>query len=502
MANGQKKRKLSMTMVDPQFDFQSEEPLWRQQQDHTPPQQQNVFGSNFVRHYPVTPIVGHPKYVEFKLSDLDQVWAMGPNTRFVVSGMFQVSKPPPEGQMPEWEACTEEELDKVVVQPNFFESMIKGIDFFHGNSPIKYSSEVPGVSSFLNAWKYNYMDKDQKKKLCPDDTSPGFGVPSKVDGWNMDDPTSEWRKDYGPKIFCGKTIKFDHVFLDIPPFFQGNNYLEETPKILPMPLMDNLFFRIFFKEDFDCIFKTQAGNDNKYRFVFQDIYLVAEHLRLNPSLMNTLMTKKGVFPYRGVSRISKFEPIPEKSLSYKSKIQGVYFPEGMFIFAVPKKVIDGDFSYQESDSNVFSPHNIKELKFTFGGHSFFLDTISLGKINDDVIEKKQFFDYLMAPPFGMKMDPSKITIDDIQNGGKNSPYPHVYVNFCNYGNKSRILPISSDIDMKQERELEVKFTFNGKGSTPDVVYIIYYFYTDTNMVLNMPKNTSYTYLTSSYLGLG
>jgi len=90
MANGQKKRKLSMTMVDPQFDFQSEEPLWRQQQDHTPPQQQNVFGSNFVRHYPVAPIVGHPKYVEFKLSDLDQVWAMGPNTRFVVSGMFQV----------------------------------------------------------------------------------------------------------------------------------------------------------------------------------------------------------------------------------------------------------------------------------------------------------------------------------------------------------------------------------------------------------------------------
>ena len=108
----------------------------------------------------------------------------------------------------------------------------------------------------------------------------------------------------------------------------------------------------------------------------------------------------------------------------------------------------------------------------------------------------------MAPPFGMKMDPRKITIDDIQNGGKNYPYPHVYVNFCNYGNKSRILPISSDIDMKQERELEVKFTFNGKGSASDVVYIMYYFYTDTNMVLNMPKNALYTYLTSSYLGLG
>ncbi len=130
----------------------------------------------------------------------------------------------------------------MVVQPNFFESMINSIDFFHGNSPIKYYSEIQGVSSFLNALKYNYMDKDQKKKLCPDDTSPGFGVPSKVGGWDMDDPTSEWRKDYGPKIFGKKTIKFDHVFLDIPPFFQGNNYLEETPKILPMPLMDKLCF--------------------------------------------------------------------------------------------------------------------------------------------------------------------------------------------------------------------------------------------------------------------
>ncbi len=37
------------------------------------------------------------------------------------------------------------------------------------------------------------MEKIQKKKLCPDDVSPAFGVPSKVGG--------EWRTDYGPKIF-------------------------------------------------------------------------------------------------------------------------------------------------------------------------------------------------------------------------------------------------------------------------------------------------------------
>ena len=60
---------------------------------------------------------------------------------------------------------------------------------------------------------------------------------------------------------------------------------------------------------------------------------------------------------------------------------------------------------------------------------------------------------------------------DMKNGGKDSAYPHAYVNFCNYGNKSRILPISYDINMKEEWELEVKFTFNTKGSAPDAVYI-------------------------------
>jgi hypothetical protein len=43
MANRQKKRPLSMMMVEPQFDFQSEEPLWRQKQQHKQQQQQNFF---------------------------------------------------------------------------------------------------------------------------------------------------------------------------------------------------------------------------------------------------------------------------------------------------------------------------------------------------------------------------------------------------------------------------------------------------------------------------
>jgi hypothetical protein len=72
---------------------------------------------------PLGKVKGHPEVVEFEFLDLDQVWAMGPITHFVVKGRFEVSKPPPDGKMPVWEACTEEELDKVVVQPNWFESL-------------------------------------------------------------------------------------------------------------------------------------------------------------------------------------------------------------------------------------------------------------------------------------------------------------------------------------------------------------------------------------------
>jgi hypothetical protein len=118
MANGQtKKRTLSMT-IGPQFDFQPERPDQKKQQ-----QSQNVLSSDLVIINPLGKVESHPEVVEFELLDLNQVWAMGPSTRFVVEGIFEVSKPPPDGQMPIWETCTEEELEKVVFQPNWFESM-------------------------------------------------------------------------------------------------------------------------------------------------------------------------------------------------------------------------------------------------------------------------------------------------------------------------------------------------------------------------------------------
>ncbi len=88
-----KKRTLLMTM-EPQFDFQPEGPNQKKQN-----QPQSVLVSNFVRINPLGNIESHPELVEFEFLDLDQVWAMGPNTCFVVKGRFEVSKPPPDGKM-------------------------------------------------------------------------------------------------------------------------------------------------------------------------------------------------------------------------------------------------------------------------------------------------------------------------------------------------------------------------------------------------------------------
>ncbi len=151
-------------------------------------------------------------------------------------------------------------------------------------------------------------------------------------------------------------------------------------------------------------------------------------------------------------------------MSYKAKIQGVKFPEGMFIFAFPKCVVDGNYKYSSNiNGNVFAKHNIQEVQCTFGWHSLFLDTISIGKIQDVFIEKKLLYDYMMAPLFGMTMDPDKINLANIKNGGADTPYPHVYINFYNYGNKSRIQPVTYWMDLKEERELEVNLIFGPEG---------------------------------------
>lgn len=494
MANGNGDKKRKASVLDEQFEFPPI-PNWRQGQ------KQKQLGSDLIRHEPKEPIAAQPLQVDFEFKDHDEIWAFGPNTRFHVSGIFESRAE----NATAWTPCgvADDELKKVVVAPNFLEMMIKSVDFFHGNVKINSSDEGRCVAPFLNAWKYNYMSEDQKKMLLPQDVNPGFGVPSKKGdaGWSMA-ANSEWVTNYGPKIFTGKNIMFDYIPLDLPPFFQGSNYMEEPQKILPMPNIEKLTLRVVFNDHLDYIFKIKNGNAKKYRFAFKEFYLVAEHMKLSKGFQASILNKRSQLAYPGVARIMRTENIPASNTNHKAKIQSVPLPEGIFIFALHKNVLSGTYNYGDNtDGNVFMPHNIKEMNLMYGEKQFFLNSPHIGMITDDTIELKLYYDYLTAPPFGMKMDPKKILIPLIKNGCKETAYPHVFMNLCNYGDKTRIVPFLDDGSiLNKNHDLDLTFTFEDEGAPANTTFIIYLYYTDHNLTLETKKKGE-SFFTSPYIRL-
>jgi hypothetical protein len=54
--------------------------------------------------------------------------------------------------------------------------------------------------------------------------------------------------------------------------------------------------------------------------------------------------------------------------------------------------------------------------------------------------------------------------------------------------------------LKVANEMELSINFNAAGATPDVTYIIYYFYTDNNLTLDT-SNINQSFFVSPYLKL-
>lgn len=488
-------KKSKYSDLEKQFEFPDLKANWQDKGG-----KQKVLGTDFLTINSLSPIQnGTPKLVEFEFRDNDEVWGMGPNTRFKIKGRFEVTVDE-EGKMPVWQACTAADLADVVVQPNWGEAHFKMTEAFHGQSNINSCSEVRHVVSWLNAYKYAMMDKEQKKLLCPQPACSGFGVPTKRDSWKIG-PDTEWTKNYGPTIFTGESITIDYVIQDMGPFYQGTNYMEQSQKILPMPILDKITLRFSFIEDLSTIFNIRAGVKKKYRFYYEEMKFVVERIRLNSNAKLTLLSKKGKWDYAGVTRIMKTENISSDQLMHKARIQEMLMPEGMFIFTLPKKVLNGTYTFQGKDGNIFSKHNIKSIEIKFGALDLFVNRPNLGMIEEDVIESKLFTDYLTAAPFGLHMDPDLITLENIKNGWVTTPYPHVYINFCNYGDKSRIVPNLNDGSMlKTEHDMELTFNFGPEGAVPDVTYIIYYFYTDNNLTLDTTHKNQ-TFFKSPYIRL-
>lgn len=461
---------------------------------------QKILGSEFIKHEPITKIEPQPVQIEFELKDKDEVWSMGPNTYFEIKGQYQVRNPKKGNTEPTpWVATGEADIAEVVVAPNAQEVMIRNIDVFHGNTKINTSDEGRYLAAYLNSYLYANMDEEYKQRLCREPCHPAYGVPIKENSWNQT-ANSEWKK-WAPNIFVdNKTLSWSWNPLHFFPFMQGCNYLQFPQKILPMPLLDKITIRILFHERLDSIFLVKTPADKEYRFAFSEFNLHVEHLRYSPTHMKTILEKRGTWEYSGVTRLMKSETIPAGNTTYKATIQKVPLPEGLFIFAVPKDVLSGLYEYKvNANGNPFQQHNIQSIDFGYGGKNFYLKMPHIGMINDETIEKKLLNDYFDAPPFGMKIDKKKITLASIKDGSTKTPYPHVFMNFCNQGDKTRLIPFLEDSNvLKENLDLDLDITFGTGGATANVTYIIYLYYTDNYITLDL-SHKGHAFFTSPYI---
>lgn len=452
---------------------------------------QNLLGSDYAIYDPKVKVEKQPTMVEIDVES-NQTLLFGSMSRFVIDGTFE-SKTDEE----DWTPVAKEDWENVVVAPNWLDMLIKDITVSQGHSLLSTALEARHISPFLNAYLYFYMDPLGKKLLCPQESHPGNGVPSKSKGWTWNEADgTEW-KNYATTIFTEENIEFDYIPMHVFPFFQrANMFIDNNlPSPLPMPALGKLSVCFLFNDKLDNIFKKKAGNVKKYRFAFNSIKLIIEQARLSPTFERNLYGKKTLLPYGGVTKIMTAETINGGNLAQRIRFEKVPFPEGIFIFALPKKCLTGNYDYQDStDDNVFSQHNLDQVMVQYNGFSFHTKEPNISMIENNLIKVKSLIDHLVAPPFGMSMDPQKISLESIGAGGKNTPYPHAYINLCNFANKSRIVPLSSSEAsiFAHNHDLDIHLKFQNGGATPDTTYIFYMFFTDTNIVLDMKTKTFYS----------
>jgi len=269
--------------------------------------------------------------------------------------------------------------------------------------------------------------------------------------------------------------------------FQNSSYFVngQEQNVFPMPLMDVLTIRIAFHDHLDYIFKRKVVtpvNTKLYRFKFEEICLVTEQMKLQKGFEKTLLKQHKILNFRGVTKMGKSETVVAGSSSYKSVFQTIPMPQGIFIYCVHKDVNGATWSWNKStDSNVFLKHNIATLKIAYANQEFFVKDPNIGNIDDDSVRAKALLDYLENPPFGVEVNTSKVTLANLM--GANTPYPHVYLNLCNYGDRSRIIPYSNPDGsiLVKDADLNIELLFNSDGAATDVSYIIILFWDDINL---------------------
>lgn len=476
-----KKRRIDNS--DNGYSFEKDE-KWRNAK------QQKSFGTEWLKIEALQQTKGIPKQLEFELYGSRPLKFNG-LTRFQVAGRFETK----ETNGTTWAVCEEAEAKRLLLAPNWFEMLLSSIDVFYGNDKISTHDVNSYVDFHMNTMAYYYMHPDLKKVLCPQACHPANHMPTKkgdfVWGNTEAETTMSGWEEYAKHVFLGadKNFEFQWVPLHVFPFYQHPNWILDADQTdLPFPHIGKMFVRFNFKEDQSCIFRRKAGNNKKYRFVIDKFFLWAEEDRQSP--VSAKIPKRDIV-FRGLSKDSRCESIMASDVTYRTRFQRQALPEQLMIVALSKNIISNTWKVSdirfETDS-IFLQHNISEVQVVYNGMTFVNKEPNFQQQSCELTYTKYMLDVLRNGIFGVAVDPSKITYDELKDSTR-MLFPHVLMDFTLNGTHERIQPIQSDgTALKQDGAIEVNLKFNATGATADAAYVIFCIYKDHTLVYDLKSD--------------
>ena len=109
------------------------------------------------------------------------------------------------------------------------------------------------------------------------------------------------------------------------------------------------------------------------------------------------------------------------------------------------------------------------------------------QVTKDAMDCKLLFDYIGPhSPFGIMTDTKLFDLDLVGNGFDTSDFPHVYYNLCVGSGRDRMVPaLTDDANLVNKMgDLTLQLKFGNNGAPADLIYIVYIYYTDVNLMLD------------------
>jgi hypothetical protein len=470
----------------------------------------SILSTDIVEYEPVVRARDWPELIEFSIKP-DRPWLCGPMTKFQVTGKFvreryiaavaPVQQVGEEGDVdfvaaapgvPErWEPqdTVPEDRAQLLLGQNWWELLVKQFTIYHKNINMKTTNELPSMQPFLNSLLYVMMDERAKVNLGQVQCHPIFALDPARGSYGTGGAGDTFI-DYSRQVY-GREFSFNWIPMHTFPFWQSTKFPvdEYASNIVPFHYTKHgVDIQLLLHRDQAVMYKQNATLD-RLRFELTDFRLIVEEATLSPQIEKALFSRGKVLKYQGVTKNATAENVQAGVMSHKVKFSDVYFPEGVFIFAVPKKVVAGTYQYNDNTNplrSLVADHHIQLVKVAFGGKELYHKEPHNGQLMNPLMCFKRFLDYTYSPPFGLKMEPTYVEPEKLVGGCNDTSYPHVYINLRNTKDGERVAPVHEDGSITAlKKDLEIQLIFDAVGATANVSYLVYTWYSDTYMEMHL-----------------